>query len=226
MIVLHAPEELRQSIRVADGQRVQNVRLVADSPDVEKEPIAGRVIDKDGEPVAGAQVTTNGGGFMGRGGPSGANISASTMTSDDGRFELEDIPPDTQISLSARGMGYGRSEPTVVPSGSRNVVITLERLGAAEGRVFDGETGEAIPFFEFGNAPAIGPAPEISDDTASPAIPTAYFTWRTYPRVPRPYSRGRRVMRRAAYWCMWRKASLRRRWSWGFRGPALSKASC
>ena len=134
-----------QTVRVAEGQRLRNVRIVVDVPEVDTDPIAGRVVDTDGQPVAGAQVLAYKRPKYGHG------LVASAMTSDDGRFEIEAVLRGGEFQLEVHARGFSRGEPMEVSAGNRSVVLRLERLSAVSGRVFEAETGEPIEFFEIGH---------------------------------------------------------------------------
>ncbi len=107
------------------ARELGDVRL-AESPVV----AAGRVVDAAGNGIPRAQVTVMTARINNR-----VTRLASVRTEEDGTFQAHGFHAHPEIQLRASGKSHTRSESIVVPTGSTNVVITLEGAGGIAGSV-------------------------------------------------------------------------------------------
>jgi len=111
---------------------------------VKSEPaLRGRVVDESGQPVAGAAV--HGASEQSVSNFFGVHESHAT-TDSNGNFELERIPPLTEVKLSAKRGARATLEPLLVwPSEQKPVTlrVTREATSSIRGRVL-GTDGQAI----------------------------------------------------------------------------------
>lgn len=118
------------------GQEIEGATLILDAP--EAPGIAGRVVDESNDPIADAEID-----FLSPAGHAGV----SARSDSEGRFGGFGLK-DGDYTLRVTHKRYSTVSVEKIRKGSDSVEVVMPPCGILEGRVFDGETDEAVTEFE------------------------------------------------------------------------------
>lgn len=141
------PETQSERFRVEDGGLVEDIVLQFEAAWT----LSGVILDADGEPLAGASVERSTGSvFPDISAFSGAMATTRArrvMTDADGRFEMNDLAPESALLLTVRHDAHLDEQLEFSLSSETTTLdpIQLRRGGVVTGTITDAATGEVIP---------------------------------------------------------------------------------